>query len=280
VFGFFRTILALFESYNPAHLAVVMDSRVPTFRHEMYPAYKANREKAPEDLHEQVPRIEAILDAMGIPWLMMDGYEADDIMATYARLCSAEGRSCFIVSGDKDLLQLVNDQVRVLKSDKGSYAETDREGVFAEWGVFPEQIVDYLSLTGDQSDNVPGAKGIGPKTAAKLLQDFKTLDGIYGSLDSLPEGQRKKLAEDRENVFLSKRLIVLKDVPNPLPLDTFATEGVRLSAAVPLFLKEGMNKLADQVRGERDSLFAASDMKPEKKAAPPLKSQDQFLFPR
>ena len=182
VFGFFRTVLSIFDAYNPAYLSIVMDSPVATFRHRMYSEYKANREKAPKDLHDQVPRIMAILDAAGIKWLMNDGYEADDIMATYARICREEGRACYIVSGDKDLLQLVSDRVKILRPDKGAYTEVDRAGVEAEWGVLPEQIVDYLSLTGDQSDNVPGA-GYRLKVSLKASGRVQDPDRVYENID-------------------------------------------------------------------------------------------------
>jgi len=195
IFGFFRNILSLFESRKPGCFAVVMDPAGPTFRHEQYPEYKANREKAPDDLHAQVPEIEAILAAMGIPVLRMSGFEADDLIATIAVRCQKAGRECYIITGDKDLLQLVEGPVKVLKPDKvGLYREIDSAAVVDEWEVAPSLILDYLSLTGDSADNVPGVPGIGPKTAVSLLSAYGSLDGIYEHLSEIKsDSQRKKL---------------------------------------------------------------------------------------
>ena len=148
-----------------------MDSRIPTFRHERFSQYKANREKAPADLHAQVPVIEEILSALGVPCLRADGFEADDVIATLAEDCRKSGRPCWILSGDKDILQLIGGNVRLLAQEKGSseIVEYSRERVFESRGVYPEQIVDFLALTGDSSDNVPGVAGVGEKTALKLL---------------------------------------------------------------------------------------------------------------
>ena len=170
VFGFFRALLAFFDRYNPERFAVVLDSPVPTFRHERYPDYKANREKAPEDLHAQVPVVLGILKAMGIPTLRLDRFEADDIIAEAARRCRAEERECRILTGDKDLLQLVGDYVRVLRPEKDGYRELGVEDVKENWGVAPHQIVDYLALVGDSSDNVPGVRGIGPKNGGQPVK--------------------------------------------------------------------------------------------------------------
>ncbi|MDC7125423.1 MAG: 5'-3' exonuclease H3TH domain-containing protein, partial [Spirochaetales bacterium] len=184
IFGFFRSIAALFESRNPEYFCVVLDSVTPTFRHEMYPEYKANREKAPDDLHAQVPVIQEVLKAMNIRSVRMNGYEADDIIAVLAKMCEAEGRECYIITGDKDLLQLVGNGVKMMKPDKGEYQILDTPAVKEVWGVEPCQIIEYLALTGDSADNVPGVKGIGPKTAVKLLNEFETLDNIYANLES------------------------------------------------------------------------------------------------
>ena len=209
VFGFFRSMAALFESHDPKLFGVILDSTCPTFRHEMYPEYKANREKAPDDLHAQVPVIQDILDAMKISSVRVDGYEADDIMAALAARCKAEGRECYIITGDKDLLQLVGDGVRIMKPDKGDYQILDTANVSEVWGVEPDQIIDYLALTGDSADNVPGVRGIGPKTAVKLLSEYGTLEGIYENIDKMTAGNRKKLEADRDNAFLSRKLVTL-----------------------------------------------------------------------
>jgi len=248
VFGFFRTVITFFQERNPAHFCVVLDSRVPTFRHEKYPEYKATRDKTPQDLHDQVPVVEEICAALGIPIVRKDGFEADDIIATYATRCMKEGRPCRIITGDKDLLQLVEKGVVVLRPDKGGYLELSRDQVYENWGVWPEQMVDYLSLTGDQSDNVPGVRGVGPKTAEKLISRYGTLDAVYAHLDELSPGDRRKLEEGRESAFMSRDLIVLvTDIPGLPGLEDLRIPRLRSEEAAPLFLREGARSLAEQV---------------------------------
>ena len=250
LFGFFRTLLSLFDSYNPNYFAVVMDSRVPTFRHEMYSEYKANREKAPEDLHAQVPFIEEILEAMGVKVLRQDGLEADDIIATLARVCSEAERNCYIVSGDKDLLQLVDERVSMLRPDKGKYRNIGPSEVVNEYGIKAEQVIDYLALIGDSADNIPGVKGIGPKTAVKLLEKFKTLDGVYEHLEECSKGEQKKLEEGRESAYLSRTLVVLHTADQcPTDLNEFSLTSMDRRAAVPYLLKYGAKSLAEQAKG-------------------------------
>jgi DNA polymerase I len=251
LFGFFRSLFSILDEYRPGTLAVVLDSRVPTFRHEMYDQYKANREKAPEELHAQVSMIEEILQAMNMAVLRQDGMEADDIIATMADRCQKSGRSCIIVSGDKDLLQLLEGPVQMLRPEKGSYTLIARDDVASHWGVTAEQIVDYLSLVGDQADNVPGVKGIGPKTAVKLLQKFKTLDGVYENLEGCSKGERDKLESSREDAFMSRSLIILKrDVELPAE-EPAPVSALNREAAVPLLLRYGAKSLAEQASGAK-----------------------------
>ncbi len=270
LFGFFRTLLSLFDSYNPNYFAVVMDSRVPTFRHEMYDQYKANREKAPEDLHAQVPFIEEILEAMGVKVLRQDGIEADDIIATLARVCSGEERNCYIVSGDKDLLQLVDERVSMLRPDKGQYRNIGPSEVINDYGIKAEQVIDYLALIGDTADNIPGVKGIGPKTAVKLLQKYRTLDGIYEHLDECTKGEQKKLEEGRETAYLSRKLVVLHTADTcPTDLSEFSLAEMNRRAAVPFLLKYGAKSLAEQAKGEALSQKQEQQMlKPGEQKAP------------
>ncbi len=218
IFGFFRNFHFILEHYKPGYIVAAMDSKTKTFRHEMYDQYKANRPKTPEDLHAQVPWICETLEALGIPVLQCDGYEADDIIATVARKCRESGRTCRILSGDKDLMQLVDESTQILKPETGgqTWKVTGIEGVEAEWGVKPPQLLDLLSLYGDAADNIPGVKGIGVKTAAKLLADYGTLEGIYEHLDELKGAVLTKLTDGRDNAFFSQKLVRLCDtVPCP-----------------------------------------------------------------
>jgi DNA polymerase-1 len=231
LFGFTRALVSLLDEGAPAadtdgkllerpqrprRLAAAFDPATPTFRHKQYPAYKATRQKAPEDLHTQVPLVEEALHALGVPLLKAEGYEADDIIATLALKCREEGRQCYILSSDKDLLQLVGEgtyQLRPVKFQKDNtgpapantvkgglpYELIGPDDVKAEWGVAPDRVLDLLSLIGDKSDNVPGVKGIGEVGAVKLMTRYSSLDGIYENLAGIEGTMGKKLAEGKES---------------------------------------------------------------------------------
>jgi DNA polymerase-1 len=290
LFGFARTLITLLDEGAPAagmdgkaltvpqkplRLAVVFDSKTPTFRHKKYPEYKATRQKAPEDLHDQVPLVEEMLAALGVPSLRVDGYEADDIIATLARKAQEEGRQCYILSSDKDLLQLVGQgtyELRPLKSSKNDaeaagsgrgkgagliWELTGPEEVKAEWGAPPERMLDLLSLTGDSSDNVPGVKGVGEKTAVKLMARYGSLDEIYKNIAGIEGAVGKKLAEGRESAYFSRSLISL-EYQAPLSfksIDELSVENLNRSAAAAILLREGI----------RQSAYA---LDPDSKAAP------------
>jgi DNA polymerase-1 len=247
VFVFFRTLIQIVRDLAPGHIVVAMDSRVPTFRHERFTDYKANRDKAPSDLHAQVPVIEEILAALGVPCLRADGFEADDVIATLAEACRKSGRPCWIFSGDKDILQVIGGNVRLLAQEKGAseIIEYSREKVFESRGVYPEQIVDYLALTGDSSDNVPGVPGVGEKTALKLLASYKSVDGIFQSLDSItPESLRKKLDAGKKSALLSRELVTLRrDVPGIPQPETLPPVALNVTAATPLLERQGMKTI-------------------------------------
>ncbi len=215
LFGFFRNFHYILEHYKPSYIIAAMDSTTKTFRHEFYPEYKATRNKTPDDLHAQVPWISEILESMGIPVLQCDGYEADDIIATVAKKCEENGRECRILSGDKDLMQLVTENTNILKPENGGgWKLTKSDGVEAEWGVKPEQLLDLLSLYGDTADNIPGVRGIGVKTASALLNEYQNLDGIYSHIDEIKGAVQKKLAEGKENAYFSQKLVRLdNEVP-------------------------------------------------------------------
>jgi len=246
VFGFFRALHALLAERSPELFLAAFDSRTPTFRHELYAEYKATRQKTPEDLHAQVPVIEEILTALGVPLLRQDGFEADDIIASVAEKARAEGRGCVIVSGDKDLMQLVGGTVSILKPGKaGGWEAVDAEGVRAEWGVGPELMLDLLSLTGDASDNVPGVRGVGDKTAVKLLSQYGTLDGVYEHAAEIPGAMGKKVIEGKEMAYFSRRLIALcADVPLEADLDSYSAARLDGLAASRLLMREGVPSVA------------------------------------
>ncbi|MDR2633324.1 MAG: DNA polymerase I [Treponema sp.] len=240
---------------KPRYLAVVFDSRTPTFRHKMYPEYKANRQKAPEDLHDQVPLIEAFLSSLRVPLFRVEGYEADDIIATLAHTCAAEKRSCYILSGDKDLLQLVGNGIYALRPSGGNspYELVGPAEVKAQWGVAPNQVLDLLSLTGDSSDHIPGVLGIGDKTAVKLMSRYGSLDGIYQNLAGIEGATGKKLAQGKAMAYLSKSLITLdyavplslnQDDDGAFTLDALSLEHLDPSAGARVLLREGVRQSA------------------------------------
>ena len=207
--GVVSMILKLIQQRKPAMLAVALDSRTGSFRRDIYPNYKANRPPPPEDLAPQIDRIYEVCEAFGIPMLAADGMEADDVIATAAKLGVEQGMKVVIVSADKDLLQLVGGDVVMW--------DTMREKVFGvpetieKFGVPPEQVRDLLALTGDTSDNVPGVPSVGPKTAAKLLSAHDTLEGIFEHIDDIKGRVKDKLKEHEENARLSQQLVSLRD---------------------------------------------------------------------
>jgi DNA polymerase-1 len=237
----------------PLCLAAAFDSLTPTFRHKLYAAYKATREKAPEDLHDQVPLVEELLEALGIRALRVNGYEADDIIATLAGICQKEERRCYILSSDKDLLQLVGESTWELRPRKSaaaagssSYELVGSAEVKAEWGVGPGGILDLLSLVGDSSDNIPGVKGVGEKTACKLMARYGSLDGIYENIAGIEGSVGKKLAEGREAAYFSKKLITLENrVPLPIKsLDELSVDNLDRPAGARVLFREGALQIA------------------------------------
>lgn len=244
---FFRNLKALLSKYKPGYLAAAFDSRTKTFRHEMYPEYKATRMKTPEDLHAQVPWIEDILNTLNIPVLRVDGFEADDIIATVAKKCAEENRPCRILSADKDLLQLVSPLCKEMQPNKenGGWEENGIEEVLAKWGIGPEKILDYLSLVGDTADNVPGVKGVGDKTALKLLNEYGTLDGIYAHKDEIKGALGNKIRDDEENAYFSKKLISLCDtVPVEIDFTKFSTSDLDYGKAGAMLYEKGAAAVA------------------------------------
>jgi len=254
VFGFLGMFLQLLRSRNPAYLAVALDSFAPTFRHERYKAYKATRQKTPEDLEAQIPLIEQVLEALGVPCIRAEGFEADDVMATLAEACRSSGRLCYLYSGDKDVLQLVGAGVRVLqppKGGEGDLVEMDADQVKRERGVEPAQIIDYLALVGDSSDNVPGVPGVGEKTAVKLLEQFGSLDAIYARLAEIESvSQRRKLETGRDSAFLSRELVTLRrDAPVPGDVSAFELRARNPEKALELLHAEEIHAFDKELGG-------------------------------
>jgi len=247
VFGFTRSLLKILDEQKPEYLAVVFDRPEPTFRHKDFAEYKAQRAPMPDDMAPQIPRIKEVVEALGVPVLELPGYEADDIIATLARRAAERGMKVTIVSGDKDLAQLVNDRIRVYNPRKaGEEVEIlDRKGVEEKLGVPPERVVDLLALTGDSVDNIPGVKGIGPKTATQLLKQFGSLEGIYENIENVrPERVKRLLQEQEEQARLSRQLATVDaDSPVEVALEELRVREPERERLVELFRELEFNSL-------------------------------------
>ncbi len=230
LYGFTSMLLKLLsEEDEEIGLGVVWDAGKPAFRMEIFPEYKAQRSSMPEELKAQLDHLDQILEAMNIPAIRAEGFEADDVLATLSKRVP-EGMQLGIVTGDQDAMQLVDGNVKVLRTTRGvsELKSYGRDEVIEEYGVTPEQIPDYKALTGDPSDNIPGVKGIGPKGASSLLKEFGTVEKLYENLDEVgAKGTRKKLEEGRENAFVSLELARMRfDVPVEFDAEALKFEGV------------------------------------------------------
>jgi DNA polymerase-1 len=236
IYGFARELLRIIENENPEYLAVAFDVG-KTFRDEMFPAYKGTREKMPDDLRPQIKRIREMVDAFNIPRLEMEGFEADDVLGSVAHIAAEQGLGVKIITGDRDLLQLVNKRTVVyLAGDDQNYIKD--EDVVKKLGVPPKQVVDYKALVGDKSDNIPGVAGVGEKTAITLLEKYKTLDGIYEHIDQIETRWKTKLEANKANAYLSRDLAQIKtDLNIKLDLEHAKAHDLNVPA-IEAFFKE------------------------------------------
>lgn len=225
IFGFVNIITSFLEKENPEYIAIAFDTEQPTFRHEIYENYKANREAFPDDLVPQLLKIKKFIQLVGIHQIEVPGYEADDVIGTIAKKAAQIGYEVFCITNDKDYYQLVDEKIALMKpSRKGDDFEIVRRSqVFEKFGVSPDKVVDVLALIGDSSDNIPGVKGIGEKTAIPLIQQFGSLEDLYENLDKISkEAIKTKLIQDRDNAFLAKKLVTIDtNVPIEINLNDF-----------------------------------------------------------
>ncbi len=217
IFGFVNTLEEVISKEKPTHIAVAFDPAGPNFRHVMYPDYKANRDETPEDIKKAVPIIKDILKAYGIPILQIDGYEADDVIGTISRKADEDGYTVFMMTPDKDYIQLLSDNIFIYKPSKfGSGMEVlDSAKACAKFQLQnPQQFIDILALMGDASDNIPGAPGVGEKTAMKLIDEFQTIENIYVNIDSLKGKLKDTIANNKDKIYLSRALATIdRNVP-------------------------------------------------------------------
>jgi DNA polymerase I len=260
IFGYVNMLQKSIKDLKPTHVAVVMDPPGKSFRHEMYPEYKANRPPAPEDLKEQFPFIGPVTEAMGFKAVVADGFEADDLIATLARAGAKDKLNMVVVSADKDLTQLVGTRVKMFDSMKAKWWTKD--AVVEKFGVPPDQIRDLLAIMGDSSDNVPGVRGIGPKGAAALLQKFGSLEKVLARTDEVTaKKQRENLEEHREMALLSQELVSLRyDVPFDGDWESYRPREFDTTALRELFTKFEFRRLANEMLPDASTGGVAVDV--------------------
>jgi DNA polymerase-1 len=250
VFGFTSMLLNVLRDQQPEYVAVAFDVG-KTFRHEMYPAYKGHRERMPDELMTQIERIKQVVEALNIPIFTRDGFEADDVLATLARQAEAQGVASLIVTGDRDILQVVDEAISVLTSGR-QFSDTiiyTPEGIEEKYGLSPDQLVDLKALVGDKSDNIPGVHGIGDKGATTLLQKYGSLEAIYGNISEVtPDRTRKALEEGKPDALLSQELgRIITDVPIQLDLTACHTRDYDRNKVVTLFQDLAFRSLVDRL---------------------------------
>ncbi len=268
IYGFLATFQKLLNEIIPNCVAVAFDLPAPTFRHKMYDGYKATRKKMPEELAEQLPILKELLSAMGYKLISLEGYEADDILGTFAGYCEKNNYDCVLATGDRDSLQLVSDNVTVrIASTKFGKSEStfyDKEKIKEVYGILPHQLIDVKALQGDSSDNIPGVKGIGEKTAKELIGKFGSINYIYDNIDSLDikESIKTKLINDKSGAFMSYELgKINKEVPlnisneDYIPQKTDVLKVKKMLTELEFFsFMEKMN-----LNSEKDDSFSGSE---------------------
>jgi DNA polymerase-1 len=253
VYGFTSMLLKLMDDHHPDALAVAWDTPVPTFRKEAYEPYKAQRTKAPDTFRSQLPLIREVVDSLGIGQVEVDGFEADDVIATVAARAEQDGWNVLVVTGDRDSFQLIDDQVTVVYTRRGisDIVLADAEWVQARYGVAPATYVDYAALRGDTSDNLPGVPGVGEKTAAKLIGQYGNVEGVFTHLDDLTPKLRENLEASREQVFLNRRLMELqRDVAIPIGVEELTSREWDRERARRLFESLEFRALWDRLVGQ------------------------------
>lgn len=255
-FGVANSLLKLYREERPDYWACVFDTPHPTFRHKMYPEYKATRDKMPDEMAEQLPRVKELTVALGCSLIEMPGYEADDVIATLAVQAAAKGLEVVMVTGDKDFMQLVTEQITIYNSRrKGGVEKIERldpAGVEKKFGVPPHQVIDVLGLAGDTSDNVPGVPGVGPKTAVNLVKEFGDLESVLANADAVTKKKlRERLKENADQARLSRELVTIKlDVPVKLAINDFTADSPDTTAARELFTELEFTSLLRQLIAE------------------------------
>jgi DNA polymerase-1 len=243
VYGFCNMTLSIASAHKHDYIAVVFDAGRKTFRHEIYAEYKANRGDVPENLVPQFPMVRTVCDILGIPYIEENGVEADDLIASYATTAKESCLLTEIVSSDKDLIQVMSDNIAVYDPMKSQFLSS--ESVFEKYGIYPHQMIDFQALVGDTSDNIPGIAGVGPKTAAMLLQQFGSLDNIFSKLDQIASIRiRERLIKHKDDAYISKSLSMLKtDLVLKTPIENLIRRQIVPDTAYNFFNKHGFNSI-------------------------------------
>ncbi|ARI76829.1 DNA polymerase I [Halobacillus mangrovi] len=266
VYGFTTMLLKILEEDQPDHLLVAFDAGKTTFRHKTYEEYKGGRQKTPPELSEQFPVLKELLDAFGVKYYQLEQYEADDIIGTLATQAGGQDLDVKVISGDKDLLQLVSEKISVTLTKKGiTNVDTyDPSFLKEKMEVRPDQIIDLKALMGDSSDNIPGVPGVGEKTAVKLLKQFDTLENLYENLDDVSGKKLKeKLEDNKDAAFMSKQLVTIeREAPIEIKLQDLAYEGYQTHPVSQIFKDLGFQSLLSRVQegGESDSDDASAQL--------------------
>jgi len=269
---FTTTLLSLIQRQNPDMLVVAMDSKTPTFRTEIYKDYKANRPSMPEDLPNQISRIEQILDAMKIPVLRLDGFEADDIIGTLAKKASKDDIDTYICAKDKDMYQLVDEHTYIFDIKKGEVIDDD--ALFEKYKIHPENFIDVLALQGDSSDNVPGVPLIGEMNAVKIIQKYGSLDKLYKHADDIKGKRGENLRSFKQQAYLSKELVTINcNVPIEINYDSFKLQEPDKIKLSELFIELGFTRLLTRL-----GLTSVAGTKPVAATPAPMLNQDLTDF--
>ena len=256
LFGFLNQLFRILNKENPDYIATVFDRKEKTFRHKKFPDYKANRDPMPEELQVQLPHLWKLIDALQIPNLPKKGYEADDIIGTLAEHGANKDFEVFIVSGDKDFMQLINDNVFLYAPGTKNKPDKiyDKDGVEDRWGVPPDKIIDLFGLMGDSSDNIPGVSGVGPKSAMKLINDYGTLEDALNNAELVTNKRvRNGLLEGKENAIISKDLVtIIRDVPLDYNIEDFENKDLDTNSIESLLTEYEFHALINQLPGSSE----------------------------
>jgi len=275
LYGFIKMLLSLTKRIEPDYLSVVYDTPVKTFRKELMPSYQSHRPPTPDEFKVQIPLTQEFLEKAEVKYYLKEGYEADDVIATIAdQVKRQDNLHLYILTGDKDILQLVNDRITVIMPRTGASDLNfmDPEGVKKRLGITPELVVDYKALVGDPSDNYPGVRGIGPKTAIRLLEEYGGVTGLYQKLDQLDPRIAALLAKNKENALLCAKLAKLVgDVEIPFTLKDTAFKGFVPKSALLNFCEEYT------LRSIKQQLIKLKPVKPLSEAGAVDKTDDNQL---